>query len=297
MEISTYYELEPEQNHFYSIQADITHRCNIECANCYIPNRSIPDMDVTRLYNMLERLPKKVEVRLLGGEPTVRSDLFDIISNIVRRGHRCTMMSNGLMIARPGYAAELVKAGMRSIYISMNGADDNAVYEKMDGGPWAERKLKAWENCVVAKMNINIGCILQQGTNNHVPKRLIELASELKSTPILRFRNIGPLGRYEKSPLLNWSWDSMVNKICNDVGVDPNWAKQQNVVNGFTENHTILFPLDPSKKFRTTWIKITNWSPTQTGIIDPDSKRRGRVTQDFKLAPHFEHVKLNENGY
>jgi len=40
-----YYELPPEQNHFSDVVIDITHRCNMNCKNCYIPNREIPDLD------------------------------------------------------------------------------------------------------------------------------------------------------------------------------------------------------------------------------------------------------------
>ena len=50
-------------------------------------------------------------------------------------------------------------------------------------------------------------------------------------------------------------------------------------------------------KRKTQWIKITNWSPDDSDIPDPDSKRRGRITQDFKIAPFFEHVAMNEFGY
>ena len=52
--INLYYELEPEKNHFPVIYVDITHRCNMECANCFIPNREAPDMDKDRLYDVLK---------------------------------------------------------------------------------------------------------------------------------------------------------------------------------------------------------------------------------------------------
>ena len=45
----SYYELEPENNSFKSVVADLTHRCNMNCKNCYIPNRSFPDMSYTEL--------------------------------------------------------------------------------------------------------------------------------------------------------------------------------------------------------------------------------------------------------
>ena len=45
-----YYELDPEDNHFTDVTADVTHQCNMTCQNCYIPNRDIPDMDICLLY-------------------------------------------------------------------------------------------------------------------------------------------------------------------------------------------------------------------------------------------------------
>lgn len=292
-----YYELDPADNHFYSIFVDVTHRCNMECANCYVPNRTIPDLDLDRFYHFLSRLPSKTEIRLIGGEPTVRTDLFDIVSQVRDLGHRPTMMTNGLMVARPGYAKELVKAGMRSIYLSMNGADDDAVYEVMDGVACAERKIDAWKACQAAHMNINIGCIMQRGTNDHVPARIRDLARDIGGNPILRFRNVGQIGRFSIGKNLNWTFDRMADMICETFGADPKWARDWRSINGYQENNVIFFPLDDTKRLKTTWVKITDWSPLNSDIPDPGSNRRGRLTQDFKIAPFFEHVKRNENGY
>jgi len=43
-----YTELLPQDNTFTNIVIDLTHRCNMECANCYIPNRNIPDLEVDK---------------------------------------------------------------------------------------------------------------------------------------------------------------------------------------------------------------------------------------------------------
>lgn len=293
-----YYELEPKDNHFYSIFVDITHRCNMECANCYVPIRTVPDLDVGKFYNVLEQLPKKTEIRLIGGEPTVRTDLMEIISKIRSFGHRATMMTNGLMLARPGYARELVDAGMRSIYISLNGADDDDVYEVMDGVRCAERKIKGWQECHDVKMNINVGCILQKGTNDHVPKRLLELSNQMGGGHILRFRNVGQVGRFSLDKTRNWTFDQIVNLLCTEYGVDETFAREHNKFNGFIEKNSLFFPLEKlENQARTTWVKATDWSPITSNFPDPGNSRRGRLTQDFKLAPFFEHVKLNENKY
>ena len=44
--ILNYYEQEPENNTFSDVVIDVTHRCNMNCKNCYIPNRDVPDMDM-----------------------------------------------------------------------------------------------------------------------------------------------------------------------------------------------------------------------------------------------------------
>ena len=76
-----YFELEPEQNTFSNIVVDLTHRCNMECANCYIPNRDVPDLDKEKLFEFLSRLPSRTYIRLIGAEPTMRNDLPEIISS------------------------------------------------------------------------------------------------------------------------------------------------------------------------------------------------------------------------
>lgn len=292
-----YYELEPENNHFPVIYVDITHRCNMECANCFIPNREAGDMDKDSLYDVLKRLPAKTEIRMLGGEPTVRKDIFEIVEKIRELGHRPNMQTNGLMLARPGYAADLAKAGMRSIYISVNGADDDDVYQAMDSMKCADRKMAAWQACTDARMNVNLGVICQKGTNDHVPQRLFDLSKEVGGNPIFRFRNVGQIGRYTLEQNENWTFDELVENLCPIFNKDPQWARTHHDIMGYTEPNMVFFPLDETKKLGTPWVKITNWAPTVGRVPDAGSMRRGRLTPDFKIAPHFEHIIKNENVY
>jgi len=56
---------------FETVIVDVTHRCNMACANCYIPNRSIPDLDADWILSRIARLPRRTYVRLVGAEPTI----------------------------------------------------------------------------------------------------------------------------------------------------------------------------------------------------------------------------------
>ncbi len=97
----------PEENPFETVVADVTHRCNMACANCYVPNRNVPDMDIARLEACLTALPKRVNLRLIGAEPTMRRDLPEIVAMVRRRGHRPVLLTNGLRLARDSYVRTL----------------------------------------------------------------------------------------------------------------------------------------------------------------------------------------------
>lgn len=43
------HSIPPEENTFETVMVDITHKCNMACANCYLPDRTPPDMDIKRL--------------------------------------------------------------------------------------------------------------------------------------------------------------------------------------------------------------------------------------------------------
>ena len=161
-----YYEQKPEENTFNLIVVDLTHRCNMNCANCYIPNRDLPDMDVNKLYRFLSKLPKRIIVRLIGAEPTIRNDLPDIIKNVKKCGHQVSVTTNGLRLSSKKYVQSLKESGLRMVLISMNGAANPDVYSILDSGrEYAEMKVKALTNSMEARMIINTGTIIAKGHN------------------------------------------------------------------------------------------------------------------------------------
>ena len=100
--------INPEENTFDAIMVDLTHRCNMECANCYIPNRNIPDMNKNNLFSVIEKLPNKTFIRLIGAEATMRDDLFEIISTVKKLGHKVSLTTNGLKLGQLDYVKRLL---------------------------------------------------------------------------------------------------------------------------------------------------------------------------------------------
>ena len=290
----------PEENPFETVVADVTHRCNMACANCYVPNRGIPDMDIGRLEECLAALPRRVNLRLIGAEPTMRRDLPEIVSMVRRRGHRPVLLTNGLRLARESYVRTLREAGLRHVVVSLNGADNDDWYEAIDGMRCAAKKLRAVENVVAQGMIVNTGTILVRGLNEDGVRRVHRFVSGLSPRhAVLRFRNIGALGRHDAGAAArNLSIAEMEALCAGVIGVDAAALAGWDRFKGERTPDSRLFPVDlTARPGRGLWIKVTDWQANAEGCLDPDFRRRGRITGDFRVAPFFEHVKANEGGY
>ena len=320
--------LEPEENTYNSLVVDITHRCNMECANCYIPNRNIPDMDADALLKFLARLPHRTYVRLIGAEPTMREDLPDLIRAVSKLGHKPSLTTNGLKLAHLSYVEELKSAGLGMVLISMNGADDDEVYNKLDNGKYANLKIRALSNVFKAGLtSINTGTIIAKGVNTDTIRRQVDLVAEIaaanginfdhtkpwsKITPVLRMKSVGAIGRHMGEDL-SYRLDELAAVVADQLGITQDeimsnpavsgsnlaiWFKQKDVYqNRYVKDKptSVMFPYQTSSG--KILIRLIDWSVDEDGIPDRGNENRGRITQDWKIAPFFEHVKLNEFGY
>ncbi len=96
---------------------DITNRCNSNCPICINNTPSMgflfePPMEYfERILAEFAEFDPKPAVQLFGGEPTVRTDLFDIISLAQSHGLATRVVTNGLKLANEDYCRKLVDSG------------------------------------------------------------------------------------------------------------------------------------------------------------------------------------------
>ena len=298
-----YYELLPKNNHFTDVVIDVTHRCNMMCKNCYIPNREIPDMDADLMIDALSRFPKKVTVRIIGAEPTMRKDLPELITRIRKTQHRVTLLTNGLKLAREPYVEQLRNAGLKNLYLSMNGVDNDDWYEKIDELRCADKKIKAMIYSHKHKMLRDIGCIITDGVNEEAPSRMISMLNQHNiSNVTLRFKTIGQVGRFMPEEY-QMGMDDLIEIMSNQLNLSKDyiehWRDNWFYPDNRQEKDSFLFPLNPESRrvYSGIWIKLVNWNKYGKETVLADSTRRGRLTENFKVAPFFEHVTNNEGGY
>jgi len=300
----TYNEVSPENNYYQVIIADITHKCNMTCKNCYIPNRDHPDMDLERFKDFLSRLPAPITIRLIGAEPTMNRQLPEFIKAIKDNGHRMGLLTNGLRLSHEKYLKMLMDYGLNVVYISMNGVDNDDWYEAIDEMRCAKKKLQAFSNLIKNNVRTETGTIIASGINEEAPARLLHLVDTHDVKDILiRIKNVGQIGRQMEDDSKAITMKELVSLCATQFNISEDYIWEFKEKSGYAmnkEQNTVLFPLEYGARTitRGRWIKLTNWiSDKDAGIPDPLSERRGRVTQDFNVAPFFEHVKENEFGY
>ena len=286
----------------------------MECANCYIPNRDVPDLDKEKLFEFLSRLPSRTYIRLIGAEPTMRDDLPEIISKVKTLGHRPSVTTNGLKLAQPSYVKKLKDAGLRLLLHSMNGADDDEAYKELDNGKWATVKVRALDNIFAERLPINTGTIIARGVNEYVMNRQVEvfaeraIANEInfnttppynKITPVLRMKSVGMIGRYMEG--VSYTIDELTDMAVYRLGIDKSdiIKTSAGVVKAGPQSGEALtsymFPYETEAG--KVLIRLIDWQTDDDGVIDHDNPNRGRLTENFTVAPFFEHVKKNEYGY
>ncbi len=113
----------------------LTWRCNIKCLFCYASCRDIgeeeedpelQELDTAQFMRVLDIIRHDAEapsVSFTGGEPTLRSDLADLIEYASKRlGMRVNLITNGTRISVRS-AKRLKKAGLASAQVSIESPD------------------------------------------------------------------------------------------------------------------------------------------------------------------------------
>lgn len=267
----------PETCPYETVIVDVTHRCNMACRNCYIPNRTIPDLDADWLVGVLARLPRGTFVRLVGAEPTMREDLPLLIRAVRDLGHHPLLVTNGLKLADRPYVRALKDAGLQIVYLSMNGGFDDDLYEAVDQMRCAGRKRLAFENLRAEHLYASVGMILVRGVNEGELPRLLAEARRSRNVRELHVRSVGEMGRHlATNP---FTLDEMFDAFVTASGASPDALMRQERTR---TSHDFTFG-----RLR---IQLTVWP-------DLGSTTRGRLTPDGLVAPFMEHVLANEGGY
>jgi len=183
---------------FQNLMIPFTHKCNLNCNYCWLPQRDREDLLIEDMQKIVSKSDCD-QVRISGGEPTLREDLLYIIRFIRKNKKRSSLLTNGLKLANLSYVKRLKDAGLDNICFSFNGFKDS-IYEKINGKKLLKVKLKALANIKKVGIDTTLSVMLVKGVNERELKKIFDYClKNISFIKELRIRSMAPMGRYAKS--------------------------------------------------------------------------------------------------
>lgn len=205
-----------EDNPFRYLNVNPTNKCNMNCHLCYNANNiEIPDMTVDYFDDVCKRLPKPIEIRFLGGEPTVHPDFLKFVEVCLKNGHDAYISTNGKIMSKDLTLCKelksLTKLGHIKIHLDMTAANDRSIATKLHGTEKSiDYRFGTLRNLQIVKLGrVTISCVLIRGFNEHIVLDLFSIADQFRR--IIReiaFRSQGHIGNYiaEEKPYTTNEW-------------------------------------------------------------------------------------------
>ncbi len=201
-----------------SLVIPVTHRCNLRCRMCFLPEDGVSDPPQKAIFRIIDRF--EGNVAFSGGEPTLRKDLPELVAYARSRGKRTCVVTNGLSFSDRSLVDRLSGAGLNNCLFSMNGLSDD-VFQEIEGQPLYDLKMKALENLRHSGIRPLLSTTVASGINE---KELKDLADFYEENPALfygwRIRAQAPIGRHTDTSALFLS--DLINLTCGALGIDRN---------------------------------------------------------------------------
>ena len=178
------------------MRISVTDRCNFRCIYCmpkavfgpdhaFLPQEELLTFEeITRLAGIFVAHGVK-KIRLTGGEPLLRRDIFHLIELLASLGDLdLTMTTNGSLLK--GKAQALKQAGLNRLTISLDSLNDDIFQAMNDVGVPVSRVLAAIDEAVAAGLQpIKVNMVVRRGLNDSC---IIPMADYFRNSgQILRF--------------------------------------------------------------------------------------------------------------
>jgi AdoMet-dependent heme synthase len=104
----------------FSVQLDLTYRCNEQCVHCYLDHDDHGEMTTTEIKHLLQEMAEAgvFILTLSGGEIFMRKDFFEILE-CARALTFCIKLKTNAVLIREAQAARIRELGVESIQISI----------------------------------------------------------------------------------------------------------------------------------------------------------------------------------
>ena len=217
---------------------EITRRCNLRCVHCRSSSQleveGHPDFSLDEAKRVLDDIRSYASpvVVLSGGEPLLRSDVFDIAAYGTGLGLRMCLATNGSLVTADT-CRQITESGIRMVSLSLDGSTA-AVHDDFRNQPGAfEGVMNATRLFNAHNIDFLINSSFTKRNQDEAPK-IHQLVKSLGATAWYLFM-IVPTGRGEEimaelippdeyEAMLNWHYD--MEKEEDELLVRPTCAPQ-----------------------------------------------------------------------
>lgn len=197
-----------------SVQFYPTTRCNLQCPLCYsYDNETNKEFSLKEIEQMIRAIRGKKVISILGGEPTVRADIFEIIKLFRSAGHIVELYTNGIKLKDVNYVKNLKHSGVAIVQLGVDSLSDDKIYESMRGTSLLLDKKGALAN--LRDLNVNTGIIdvLVRGVSEPYLDDILTFCRRNYFIKEVSLRGYSYLGRLGFSPEQEFTVDELVEVV------------------------------------------------------------------------------------
>lgn len=164
------------------LRVSVTKRCNLNCSYCGTKNEKSPELTPLQIEKIVRAFASCgiTKVRLTGGEPLIRKDIIEIAERIadIDSIKKIAVTTNGIFLKN--YAAELKKAGVTAVNISLD-TTDKEQFRAITGYDGLHKVFEGIDECERAGLSpIRLNAVLTKGKNENQAESLISIAKDRK---------------------------------------------------------------------------------------------------------------------
>jgi pyrroloquinoline quinone biosynthesis protein E len=195
----------------------VTMDCNLTCEFCSVrageyEHQDLPLERCLKLIDEASQLGLE-ELHFLGGEPTMRSDLEEMIVAATERGVETRVITNGLALSRERIR-DFIKCGLKELMFSVDGMAQNHNRLRCAGGKGWDQTIAAVERAVSEGIRVRVAMTAYQSNYSDV----VPLLETVDRLGVQRFSVFlgSPLGRGTrmKSDVIDpHAWRSLQQRV------------------------------------------------------------------------------------
>lgn len=196
----------------------VTRRCNLNCLTCFVdslPTNGADILDADVIKQLLDKLAKGgcKEVHITGGEPLLRSDIFEILSHARNLFPRVTLSTNGTLINKK--SALKLSGLIDSINIGLDGSRSE-IHDAIRGQGSFSKTMRGVKNLLSAGYDQIKLIHTETAFNIDDISAMEKLADQLNVKSIVC--TLAPLGRAKENIDILWPPYKEAQRI-SEIGV------------------------------------------------------------------------------